>query len=92
MTDTFHGTVFSIKFNRRFATFIRKGREGSYGNSDKLSDLLNTFGLGNRSINRLSELKNILETPVDYEPVNRRIREEREKSAQYLKQALMLGE
>ena len=92
MTDTFHGTVFSIKFNRRFATFIRKGREGSYGNSDKLSDLLNVFGLGKRSVKDLYELKTILDTPIDYAPVNQKIREEREKSAQYLKQALMLGE
>ncbi len=92
VTDTFHGTVFSIKFNRRFATFIRKGREGSYGNSDKLNDLLNVFGLGKRSVNDLSELKTILDTPIDYAPVNQKIREEREKSAQYLKQALMLGE
>ena len=91
VTDTFHGTVFSIKFNRRFATFIRNGREGSYGNSDKLSDLLDVFGLGQRSVNNLSELQSILDTPIDYSLVNQKIKEEREKSVQYLKQALMLG-
>ena len=39
MTDTFHGTVFSIKYNKQFGTLIRKGNGEKYGNCEKLNDL-----------------------------------------------------
>ncbi len=92
VTDTFHGTVFSIKFNRKFATFIRKGREGRYGNSDKLEDLLEVFGLTNRKVDDLSSLGYILDTPVDADRVNHRIAEEQEKSQDYIKKLVSLGD
>lgn len=37
ITDTFHGSIFSIKTHSRFCTIIRNG---NYGNNNKLYDLL----------------------------------------------------
>ena len=85
ITDTFHGTVFSIKNNKQFVSLVRMGTEGNYGNSAKMLDLLNTFGLGDRRLTKLSDLDKKLTDKIDYIPVNKRIKEEKVKSLNYLK-------
>lgn len=82
VTDTFHGSVFSIKFNKQFCTVIRDM------NSNKLSHLLEQFGLSGRIVNDVSKLPSIIETKIDYAPVNLKIKEERERSIAYLKENL----
>ena len=86
ITDTFHGSVFSIKYNKQFATFIRGGYEGTYGNNEKLFDLLSTFGLESRSVENISSLEEILLKKVNYDEVNTIIDTERKKSINYLSQ------
>ena len=78
VTDTFHGTVFSIKFNKQFVTLIRDS------NSNKLCGLLNQFGLVDRAIEKTEMLSKIIEQPVDFMKVNQYIQEERMRTAAYL--------
>ena len=78
-TDTFHGTVFSIKYNKKFATLIRND------NKEKLGDLLRTFNLEERSITDLHMLQTYFETPVDFSVTNRIIANERKNAITYLK-------
>ena len=85
VTDTFHGTVFSIKYNKQFVTLIRKGVEQVYGNSEKLEDLLKTFNLGNRELTNVSDLEDKLLETIDYEPVNMKISSEKQKALDYLR-------
>lgn len=82
VTDTFHGSVFSIKFNKQFCTIVRGM------NSNKLTHLLEQFGLSGRIANDVSKLPSIMETKIDYVPVNQKIKEEREQSIAYLKENL----
>lgn len=82
ITDTFHGTVFSIKYNKNFCTLIRES------NQEKLNDLLQRFDLENRIVNKPSELENILDSPIDYEKPNEKIKQEKEKAIQYLQSHL----
>lgn len=82
VTDTFHGSVFSIKFNKQFCTIVRGM------NSNKLTHLLEQFGLSGRIANDVSKLPSIMETKIDYAPVNQKIKEERERSIAYLKENL----
>ncbi len=84
ITDTFHGSVFSIKYNKQFATFIRRGYEQTYGNSEKLSDLLATFSLENRSVQIIAELEDILLQPISFGEVNNKISIEKNKALEYL--------
>ncbi len=63
VTDTFHGSVFSIKYQIPFATIIRES------NQQKLSDLLHKFQLDDRRLLQLSELENILCAPIDRDSV-----------------------
>ena len=43
ITDTFHGSIFSIITQRKFATIIRKSVGDSYGNEEKLGRFIKTF-------------------------------------------------
>ena len=79
MTDTFHGSVFSIKYNRPFATIVRGM------NSNKLTHLLEQFNLDSRIAHNLDDLPKILETAIDNVPVNELIANETTKSIEYLK-------
>lgn len=82
VTDTFHGTVMSIKYNRSFATLVRGM------NSNKLSFLLEQFNLSERKVSNLNDLDKILDTPIDYSPINKKIEEEKLHTKEYLKKAL----
>lgn len=82
VTDTFHGSVFSIKFNKQFCTIVRGM------NSNKLTYLLEQFGLDGRIANNVSKLPSIMDTKIDYAPVNAKIKEEKERSISYLKENL----
>lgn len=82
VTDTFHGSVFSIKFNKQFCTIVRGM------NSNKLTHLLEQFGLDNRIANDVSKLPFIMDTKIDYAPVKAKIAEEKERSIAYLKESL----
>lgn len=80
ITDTFHGSVFSIKYNKQFATIIRDS------NRQKLSDLLDRFSLSSRSVNNVEELENVLIESIDYTNVNKFINEQINNSIEYLKE------
>ncbi|MDI9241547.1 polysaccharide pyruvyl transferase family protein [Fusibacillus kribbianus] len=58
VTDTFHGTIFSIKYQIPFATIIRKS------NQEKLGDLLDTFELQSRQVYNVEDIGKILETDL----------------------------
>lgn len=80
ITDTFHGTVFSVKTNRRFATMIRDD------NSNKLKDLLDRLGLSDRQIHEMTsqELQAKYEAAVNYNIVNAYLETERKNTINYL--------
>lgn len=78
ITDTFHGTIFSIKYNRPFVTIIRDS------NKQKLGDLLNRFHLSNREVRDMNNLRNIILSPINFEMVNEKIAAETQKSIEYL--------
>lgn len=84
ITDTFHGTIFSIKYNKPFATIIRNS------NRQKISYLLNFFDLEKQEVLNIHTLSDILEQDIDYHSINRLIIEEKESSLKYLMGILTL--
>lgn len=84
ITDTFHGTVFSIKFNKTFATILRSSVNGVYGNVEKLGYLLKKFNLYNRRIEDVNCLENTLLASVDFSYANMVIDQEKTHSIEYL--------
>lgn len=85
VTDTFHGTIFSIINHKQFLTLVRKSVDNSYGNQEKLTDLLNEFNLSDRAVYDLTKLNNIY-NDIDYKYVDEKLKIEREKTNQYLKE------
>lgn len=82
ITDTFHGCVMSIKFNKQFVALVRES------NKQKMSSLLNQFGLGNRMCESFEDLSERMNGEIAYKPVNEQIKSEGEKSIQYLERAI----
>ncbi|MBQ1519886.1 MAG: hypothetical protein IIZ56_00275, partial [Clostridia bacterium] len=85
VTDTFHGSVVSMKNRCRVAVFIRQSI-----NAFKLESLLEVTGMKERRLNAITEdeLERVFAQPIDYDETDRRIRELAEQSGEYLKNAL----
>lgn len=84
VTDTFHGTIFSVITHRKFISLIRKSNGDSYGNEEKLTDLLKRIKLSKRMIYDINTSSEILAQHIDYETVDEIIENERKKTLMYL--------
>lgn len=81
-TDTFHGSIFSIKAQKPFATMIRES------NKEKLEDLLYRFNLSDRILYNLDNLENLLLTPINFSSTNSIIEAQRKEAYDYLNKYL----
>lgn len=75
VTNSFHGTVFSLIFNKPFLSVHQKGKFESQ--NVRIDSLLEDFGLKNRIFSGDFEK---LFAPVDFENVNKRLEETRKCS------------
>ena len=71
ITDTFHGSIFSIINNKPFVTLVRKSKGDSYGNEEKLTYLLNNLKLENRIVYDYKDIKDVLDKTINYTKVNK---------------------
>ena len=85
ITDTFHGTVISIKRNKQFATIIRET------NVNKLKDLLSKFNLQNREVTDIKDLDSVIRREIDYKKINQKIAFERKRAIIYLETNLSVN-
>lgn len=89
ITDTFHGAVISIKYNRPFVQFIRNAN--NYSNNQKVGYLLDSFGLNDRIIQNPSILEDVMLRNIDYDRVNNKLEKEKQSSMEYLRRVLSLN-
>lgn len=85
ITDTFHGSIFSLKTHSKFCTIVRNGKSG---NSNKLIDLLNRLKLEDRIITDIEDLERIYNKKIDYKQTDKILETEKIKSIDYLKKNL----
>ena len=85
ITDTFHGSIFSIKNHTKFCTIIRNNTNG---NSNKLVDLLKRLKLEDRIITDLNNLNNYYLNEIDYSLTDEIIMREKNRTIDYLKKNL----
>lgn len=80
VTDSFHGTVFSILHHRQFFVVANKTRGIS-----RIENLLKSFGLEDRLIDNLGSMSNgsLLKSP-DWDAIDKKLSLEREKFAEFL--------
>lgn len=85
VTDTFHGSVVSMKNHCNVAVFIRKSI-----NAFKMESLLEVTGLKDRQLSEITkvELDRVLKIPPDYSVTDERIKTLADKSQQYIIDAL----
>ena len=89
ITDSFHGTVFSILLHKKFTTFYRVKPTSGVSTHSRIDSLLGLFGLTSRKFTgKISDITNDIDfSKVDYCRENLR-----NKSILFLKQALKLAD
>ena len=91
ITDTFHGTIFSIKHGKPFVSIIQG--ENKWGsNASKVGFLLQQLNLSSRIINNADNLSKDLDASIDYVAVNHTLAILRDQSLQFLHGALNKAE
>jgi hypothetical protein len=85
ITDSYHGTIFSILFGKNFIAFGNRDR-----GLDRFTTLLDGLGLGDRLVldYDTTDIARLVREPVDYERVNTRLAALRERSRAFLLTAL----
>lgn len=81
LTDSFHGTAFSINFNTRFNVIYPDRFES------RLRSILEITGLEDRVLNNYEDLE-AFDRPIDYRSVEGKLNKEREKGMRFLIEAL----
>lgn len=86
VTDSFHGTVFSILFNKPFVAILNPER-----GSSRFVSLLSMLHLEHRMIYIDGELSKSLLSPIDYSQINKILDDWKYKSIDYLQQWLRMN-
>lgn len=81
LTDSFHGTVFSILFHKQFTVIANKERGIS-----RFTSLLSMFGLADRLIFSPNEYRQLPD--IDYDKVDIRLEQRRSEALDFLSEAL----
>ncbi len=88
LTDSFHGSVFSILFHKDFIVFDRFRKNDRESTNSRIFSLMNIAGLENRHITEgvLSSetVFDVMNEKINYETVEDRLERERKKSIDYL--------
>lgn len=84
ITDTFHGTVFSTIYEKRFAV-VKNDKQ-------KVINVLKMCGLSDKMTQSAKDYDTVLHSEFDYETTRRNILQERTNSLCYLKKALEEGD
>lgn len=83
-TDSFHGTVFSILFNKQFVCFRRFQDKNRRSLNLRMDYLFKRLNVPNRIVESVEELKRIYLNKIDYESINICIEKLRRDSLQFL--------
>lgn len=87
ITNSFHGTAFSLNFNKNF--FVRLSTKKNNGNS-RIENIINIMNLQNRYID-VNNLDNN-NSNIDWDCVNKRLEGERQNSINIISDYLKMGE
>lgn len=79
VTDSFHATVFSLVFNRKFIDFLPPTTH------ERISDLLEVVGLSDRTATWTEKDFEIIDNEIDWQRVNAVLEEKRKESCEIVK-------
>ena len=87
ITDTFHGSIFSVKTHSKFCTIVRNGKNG---NNNKLVDLLRRLNKEEVIVDSLDKIEELYDAALDYTDIDKIIEREKSKTRDYLIKALCI--
>lgn len=87
ITDSFHGTIFSILYNKEFIVFNRFEISKGQSTNSRIDSLLGIVGLENRRKIDIQDVETI-NADIDYEEVKKKIDRIQDVSIRYLKEKL----
>lgn len=82
ITDTFHGTIFSVKYAKKIALMTRES------NKNKLLDLVKKLGIEKHLMDSLEQLSEVYKLEIDKTKIEKIVGTERKKTMHYLKENL----
>lgn len=85
LTDSFHGMVFCIIFNKPFAVYVNHNR-----GADRFISLLSQLNIESRIISDVKSLDAVIDENISWEKVNKKIQVMRLKSLRYLSESLIV--
>lgn len=88
-TDSFHCSVFSILFHRKFMTFYRYKQSSKSSRNSRIDSLFDLLGIPKAHIYK-DNITNI-DSPIDWSQVEVKLTDLRSKSIQFLKDELQLA-
>lgn len=91
LTDSFHGTMFSIFYHKNFYTFSRFSEKKKDSTNSRISSILSSIGLNDRKLIGNEDVKSISEKDVNWTLVDEKLEKFRVESFEYLKNALKNG-
>lgn len=84
VTNSFHATVFSVLFQKRFFTITKNDKDK--GINVRMNDFLTSIGLGDRIFSVIPEQLNLSE--IVYDDIRRKLETMREQSLEFLRDNL----
>lgn len=79
ITDSFHGTLFSIIYNKAFLVLENEGR-----GSSRFTNLLRQFGLEKRIVNNNEDAKLVISSEINWKEVNEILNRHKRQSFEFL--------
>ena len=92
MTDSFHCSVFSILFHKKFLTFYRLNPSDKKSSHSRIDSLLGLMGLQDRAVKDTTcDLKPALTNDADWSVVDKNLDALRQESMEFLTKALEIN-
>ena len=91
LTDSFHGTMFSIYYHKRFFTFSRYSEGKKDSTNSRIASILGLMELTDRKLEGTEDVADCLTREVDWNTVQNKLNEFREQSYEWLVKSLREG-
>lgn len=87
-TDSFHGSVFSTLYRKKFFTFMRFKNTSTMSTNSRITSLLKILGLEDRMLSGDEDAKKCIDMEIDFDTVLSNLEEFRKDSLEFLKKSL----
>lgn len=88
ITDSYHGMIFSIIYNKQFFVLERFNKNNKESQNSRIYNLVNKYNLNDRLINDINDIENLQYHLINYNIVNDKLKIERKESISYLINAI----